>query len=122
MGHDEDDFAGIRCARCERIAPITVAELRGDGGGGVLLPVPGGWIPYPELVDDEEGRYEFDPDQVICNDCAVRFYPGALDQYEAEVREAGDLGQAHHAIDEAAAELGDDLPDGWLEGEDEDAA
>lgn len=53
----------IRCARCDKVAPIVLDEIVGDGGGDPsLLPVvapPEGWIGDP------------DGDGIICGECAT---------------------------------------------------
>lgn len=68
-----DDLAGIRCAICDRLAPITVADLVGadpddteytgwsiadllkPSGHDALIAVapPGGWMNVPDAIDTE---------------------------------------------------------------------
>jgi hypothetical protein len=63
--HDMDELAGITCARCDKVAPITAAELRrsddrpedrpegeeilDDLDLQVIVPTPDGW--YAQLED-----------------------------------------------------------------------
>jgi len=76
---DDDDLAGIPCARnCGRIAPITKGELRGAGGDPSLLPVLEAWTPLAELDgmdgephEEQVAAVEFDPDQIVCPQCVL---------------------------------------------------
>lgn len=103
MSDTEPELAGITCARCDKLAPITAAELRrsddrpedilDDPDLPVVVPTPDGW--FGELEDAVEhggepiqhdvSEHEFS-ERIVCPDCATD-----------EERTAQALGGASHA-------------------------
>lgn len=67
------NLAGIACARCGQVAPITVEDLAGGSGDlPTVLPIPDGYMNVPESAVDRDDEYdgphqpEFDPDRIMC--------------------------------------------------------
>ena len=67
---EDDDIAGIRCTRCNRLAPITADELTGGSRGkdvhGQEIKV------MPTIVATPDDWPEDDDGNLVCPACATR--------------------------------------------------
>lgn len=88
MNDTETELAGITCAKCGKVAPITAAELRrsDDRPEGILddldlqviVPAPDGWYdeledavdPGGEPIQYDVSEHEFSG-RIVCGDCVT---------------------------------------------------